>query len=273
MATTVDAVTVDDAHQRITVAVSTALVGVTGWVLTRMVGGVAETVRGDDPDQPGRFLGGAARTLIDTEAPRDVPITYVATAVTAAATESSPASAPPVVQGAGETCLWWAAPVSAPAAAVAFEPLYQSTVTYPVANGTFRPLGRPGPVVLYGVRSLPAGSLSAELATFTAVDDLVATVGRPETMVVRAPAAIGWGRTGRRFVALDVIVGDRLRVGGPTIVGPWSVELPWQELDNPTDQAVANYGATYNDVATGFPTYQAVLDRFPTYDAVVLWVA
>lgn len=273
MTTTIASVTTDDARQRVAVAVSTTGTSPVAFALERSRDGGShwEQVRGDDPaDWSRSAASGASRTVYDVEPYRGLPLHYRARAILADTTAETWSTLGGPVTITGDATYWWAHPITLPRLATNVEVHEQPDEIMPLAYGEEWAIGRADPLVTFGVRRSPSGSLRAMANTDAERQRVLAAFTPPEPIVVIAPQGHGWGDYGRRYVFVRTISPARVLYGQLAPTSPRSVDLPWQEVASPP-VPVRTFGATLADIAAAFATLQDIANAFPTLDALAGW--
>ncbi len=128
------------------------------------------------------------QTIVDGEAPQDVPVTYL---VTSPSFTGGSATSPPVVLDSnGRT---WVTHPANPSAPLCCDPATAPTLTRPATQAAFAVLGRGYPVVVSAQRGSPTGSLTVNTRTFAERDALLAALADGSPIYFRAPGDFGLG--------------------------------------------------------------------------------
>jgi hypothetical protein len=183
-----------------------------------------------DPDGALRPVRGGVPmrtvTVVDGEAPLDVPVTYVVT--NAGALGGQIETAPVVLPSLYRTYLTHPRQVNAP---MVVDLLATPDLTRDVETGVFWPLGAIHPVVITGPRRAPQGDITFSVTSFEQRDALVAYLSDVVPLLLRAPADYGMG------VALWLAISSvtESRGGRPAYVDALTVAGGFVVVDSPPD--------------------------------------
>ncbi|WP_133849838.1 hypothetical protein [Labedaea rhizosphaerae] len=133
-------------------------------------------------------VGAPLQTLIDGEAPLDVPVSYQV--INPALGGGSATSEPTTLDGGDRS---WLSHPSQPAQPVRARVTAAPDLTRTAVSATYTIIGRARPVVVSAARSAPTGALTLDAATFADRDALLELLADGAPLLLRAPADYGLG--------------------------------------------------------------------------------
>jgi hypothetical protein len=223
-------------------AASTVKLAATGLPAAATMDGAAVTIeQGATTGSPidGDMLGGTwqgtpelstsllapVQTVIDGEAPLDVPLVYevYAPSLIGGRARSAPATL------ASNNATWLTHPAAA-AAPVRCAPTLTPTLARKITQGVFAVIGRANPVVVSAtVRTAPAGTLTFAVESFADRDTLLGLFADGSALLLRPPGDYGYGPG--MWIALGDVTEDPQ--GRPAWMPVRELSAPFQVVDPP----------------------------------------
>lgn len=215
--------------------------------------GRSRAVRGAEP----LTLTGGGGVALDYEAPLGSPVTYTSAPPVNAAETSGPVTV-------DSLDVWLIHPgvpdLSVRVPAVNVTALQERTRAARAA--VMQPPGRSTPVVVSEVRSSTTGGITVITETFADRDAMWALLELGITLLLNAPATLGWGVTWE-YISVGDVTEDYLSRG---LNAARLFSLPYTVVDRPAGALVTQWA--YGDVTT-YSTYTAVLAAYPTYTSLL----
>lgn len=250
-------------QMEITIATSDAS-AMTSVSLVRQVAGVKTATR----VQPS--AGVASRYIEDPESPWDAAVTYIATYTTATLGTVTESSAPATLTPTPAAV--WAVHPLVPALSMQVDTGDASRAGFAEIGDVVRsaqavqhmPLGAELPLVTrLGNRKAPATSLAVTLKTDAERVRAIALLKDETPLLIRVPAAWGWGWEEGYYAFGDATYARRLQYGPEP---SRTLRVPIQQVQAPAGVQQSSW--SFGGLTAGYADFTAVANRFADFNAV-----
>lgn len=132
-------------------------------------------------------------------------------------------------------------------------------------RGVFNTIGRADPIITYGKRHWPTGTVTFYADDTAHRDDLLAMLGIDHPIVIRGDYQSGWTS---RAIAVGQLV--TRRVLPHDRASAFIVAAEWSEIDA-SYIPLTRYGSTWADLVSHVPTWAMTSAQFATWNDLAFW--